>query len=181
MRFLVVLYPLLLAERMSAQRPFAIRGGHFYATQNVVSVVCPAALWWRWPESGLAGVRRQEPSGNPEELAFGEGNPQRPVGCLPEIVSCRIAAFHTPQQRAVFAHGGNLPEPPGDIDHTVAHTGRAGVVFVSPSQISAPCFAVGVRRRVHGRQLAVHRLVIELPSVTAEARRFARFAAVVAP
>ena len=47
MRFLVVLYPLLLAERMSAQRPFAIRGGHFYATQNVVSVVCPAALWWR--------------------------------------------------------------------------------------------------------------------------------------
>ena len=121
MRFLVVLYPLLLAERMSAQRPFAIRGGHFYATQNVVSVVCPAALGWRWPESGLAGVRHQEPSGNPEELAFGEGNPQRPVGCLPEIVSCRIAAFHTPQQRAVFAHGGNLPEPPGDIDHTVAH------------------------------------------------------------
>ena len=86
MRFLVVLYPLLLAERMSAQRPFAIRGGHFYATQNVVSVVCPAAWWWRWPESGLAGVRRQEPSGNPEELAFGEGNPQRPVGCLPEIL-----------------------------------------------------------------------------------------------
>ena len=127
---------------------------------------------------------RREPSGNPEELAFGEGNPQRPVGCPPEIVACRIGSIsHSTAACRLLAHGGDLPEPPWrHRPHRRARRPGRSCILVFPVPMSAPCFAVGVPptcpRPPARRPSSCSRFAV---SVTAEARRFARFAAVVAP